>query len=217
MGFRDKFKPDVRIIGGDLFDLRALRNGASDEEKAEGIAADIEAGLKFLRDYQATHFLLGNHDFRLVEKAEKSRDGVLRDHCRMLVDKITDECHLIGCKLYPYDVKRGVMEYGNYKFIHGYCHNMHSANKAGLCYGNVIMGHVHTFQEASPERDDGPTAYTCGMLADGERMGYARRRQGFHRWKQGFMYGWKRDDDTLAVQSVRGQGKHWIYPTRFSK
>lgn len=215
--FRDKFKPEVRIIGGDLFDLRALRNGASQEEKEEGILDDVEAGLKFLRDYDATHLLLGNHDYRLVEKAEKNSNGVMRDYCRLLLDKIQDECYLIDCKIYPYDVVRGVLKYGNYKFIHGYCHNIHSAHKAGQAYGNVVMGHVHTFQEASPERDDCPTAYTCGMMADPERMGYARRRQGFLRWKQGFMYGWKTDEDRLIIQTVKKDGPEWIYPTKFNK
>lgn len=214
--FRDKFKPEVRIIGGDLFDLRALRNGASDEEKAEGIAADIAEGLKFLRDYGATHLLLGNHDYRLIEKAERCRNGVLRDHCRQLVEKITDECEVIGCKMYPYDVKRGVMHYANYRLVHGYCHNLHSANKAGLAFGNVIMGHVHTFQRATVERYEECTAWTCGMMADPEQMGYARRSQGFLRWRQGFMYGWS-DGDRLKVNTVEAHDGTWTYPTKFNR
>jgi hypothetical protein len=215
--FRDKFKPTVRIHGGDMFDFRALRGGASDEERAEGIAADLDAGLKFLRDYSPTHLLLGNHDFRLIEKAERCANGMLQEHCRLLVGKIEEACADIGCKLYPYDVERGVLKYGNYKFVHGYVHNMHSAHKAAACFGNVIMGHVHGFQRASPERDDNPTGWTCGHLADASRMGYARRRQGFLRWRQGFMYGWRTNADRLLINTVEKEGDEWVYPTKFNR
>ena len=215
LGFRDKFKPTVRIIGGDLFDMRALRKNASDEERQEGIAGDIEAGLKFLRDFQPTHLLLGNHDYRLIERAERCADGKLREYCRMLVDKITDACEDIGCKLYPYDVDDGVLEYGDYKIVHGYCHNMHSAHAAAMAYGNVIMGHVHQFQRSSPARHDRVTGWSCGMLADGRRTRYARTKQGFFRWQQGFMYGWNRENK-LHINTVEAQDGTWYYPTRFS-
>jgi len=185
-----------------------MRNGP------KGIAADLDAGLKFLRDYSPTHLLLGNHDFRLIEKAERCANGMLQEHCRLLVGKIEEACADIGCKLYPYDVERGVLKYGNYSFIHGYCHNMHTAHKAGQCFGNVVMGHVHTFQRAAPERADNPTAWTCGHLADASRMGYARRRQGFLRWKQGFMYGWRTNADRLLINTVEKEGDEMGVPRR---
>jgi len=213
--FVDVHEPGVRIHMGDVWDLRALRKNASDEERAEGIRDDIEAGLKFLRAYRPTHLLLGNHDYRLWEKADRCADGTLRDHCRMLIEKIHEELEDIGTVLFPYDVEDGIFYYGDRKFIHGYCHNMHSAHKAGQCYGNVTMGHVHQFQRACPERDDNPEAWTCGHLLDAKRAKYARRRQGTLRWQQGFMYGWKDDNEHVSTYTVEPTGGRWFISEGF--
>ncbi len=216
--FRDRFKPQVRVIGGDLFDFGALRNGASAEEKVEGIEADVEAGIKFLYDFHPTHFLLGNHDYRIVEKAQKKGgNGVIRDHCRLLVGELERHCRELNCKLYPYDVVKGVMQYGDLRIVHGYCHGMNSAKKLGAAMGKSLMGHIHTDTEYSAEDYEGTTAYTSGMLADPEKMEYARRHMGFLRWRQSFKYGWRPNDDEVIVQTVKGHKKDWHYPTRFNK
>ena len=68
--FMAEWKPAIRVMGGDAFDLRPLRKGASEDEKRESIRADIIAGKKFLKRMQPTHFLRGNHDERLWELAE---------------------------------------------------------------------------------------------------------------------------------------------------
>jgi hypothetical protein len=45
--FCDDFKPTVRVINGDLWDLRNLRKGASDDEKAHSLEDDWQAGMEF--------------------------------------------------------------------------------------------------------------------------------------------------------------------------
>src|SRR3569833_2912139 len=49
--FMDVFKPTIRVHAGDAFDMRNLRNGASQKEKSESQQEDIDAGLSFLNRY----------------------------------------------------------------------------------------------------------------------------------------------------------------------
>ena len=39
--FAEIWKPKIRICGGDLFDLRPLRKGASEDERRESIRDDV--------------------------------------------------------------------------------------------------------------------------------------------------------------------------------
>jgi len=216
--FRDKFKPKVRVIGGDLFDFAAIRNGASVEEKALSMEADVEAGIKFLYDFHPTHFLLGNHDYRIVERAERNSGcGIMRDHCRRLHEEIMAHCRELRCEVFPYDVKKGVFQYGDLRILHGYCHGVNSARKLAQSYGKSLMGHIHTDSEFTNDDFEGSVGYTSGMLADPEKMSYARRHLGFLKWNQSFKYGWRTEEDHVVVQTVKGVGGDWIYPTRFNK
>lgn len=200
--FAERFQPEVRIHGGDAFDFRSLRQGATDEDRAEGMAGDVEQGLAFLAAYKPTVFLWGNHDDRLVQKAAKCRDGNLKQLCQLMHDRIMDELDGLGCEVRPYSIKCGKYKFGDFKFVHGYNHNMHAAHKAASIFGNVIMGHVHTFQEGRPQRDDNAVGYTCGCLANIDRMDYAMRRPSTLTWQNGWLYGWE-VDGRLVVQSVR--------------
>lgn len=217
LGFMRKFKPEIRVHGGDAFDLRPLGKKATDEDKQQGIADDIEAGMKFLRAYKPTVFLWGNHDLRLIETANKAASGDLRNYCTLLHNQIMDTLDGMGCEVLPYDVKHGVYRLGDYNLVHGYCANMHTAHKAAQIYGNVIMGHVHRFQMAKPQRYDGATGYTCGCLMDPELATYARRSPSTLTWEQGWMYGWITDDDKLIVQSVRQIAGRWMVPQTFKE
>jgi hypothetical protein len=202
LAFAERFQPEVRIHGGDVFDLRSLRSGASNDDRAEGIRADMEAGIAFLRDYAPTALLWGNHDDRLIERAANCRDGNLRELCQLWVDRVNDELNAIGCEVHPYDVDDGVYEFGGFNFVHGYNSNQHTAHKAAQIYDNCIMGHVHNFQESHPQRHKRVVGYTCGCLADIKRMRYARRRPATLTWQNGWLYGWEVDGQ-LIVQSVR--------------
>jgi hypothetical protein len=189
--FAERFQPEVRIHGGDAFDFRSLRNGASDDDRAEGVKEDMEQGIAFLKAYRPTVFLWGNHDDRPVQKAASCRDGNLRHLCQLLHDRIMDELNAIGCEVRPYDVEDGVYQWGGFQFVHGYNANMHSAHKAAQIYGNCIMGHVHGFQEGRPHRWDRAVGYTCGCLMDIKRATYARRRPATLTWQNGWLYGWE--------------------------
>lgn len=212
--FRDAFQPEVRIDGGDVFDFRALRKGASDTEKAEAVADDVAAGEAWLRDYEPTHMLWGNHDARILDAID-ANDGDRREYYKLLYNGIMDQLDLIGCKSFPYDIERGVFQYGDTAFLHGYGHGMHVGYHLAMEYGNAIMGHVHQFQESPAKRVDRPVGRTCGCMCKLD-MGYNRRRTASFRWSQGFMYGWKEDNGTVHVQTLRPVAGKWYVPKEFA-
>ena len=75
--FCKDYKPEVRVAGGDHFDLRALRRGvgSSDAESGESLKADLEAGKDFLRRFRPTVYLWGNHEHRLDNLIASSGSG----------------------------------------------------------------------------------------------------------------------------------------------
>jgi len=211
--FRDTFKPEIRIDGGDVFDFRALRKGASDLEKSEAVKEDVAAGESWLRDYAPTQMLWGNHDARILDAIEES-DGDRREYYKLLYNGIMDQLDLIGCESFPYDIERGVFKYGDTSFLHGYGAQMHVAYQLAMEYGNAVMGHVHQFQESPARRTDRAIGRTCGCMCLLD-MGYNRRRTASLRWNQGFFYGWKDDNDVLYFNSIRPMGGEWHIPKEF--
>lgn len=195
--FCDVFKPEVRIHLGDAYDLRALRNGASDDEKSKSMRADVERGSEFLREFQPTVFMFGNHDHRLVEQAARAKEGVLRDWCRELHDGIMEMFAEMGTQVYPYDVEKGVHRFGGWNWLHGYNANMHAAAKAAQIYGNCFMGHVHTLQVVGAQRHGGATGITLPCLMDIGQADYARRRPATLGWRNGWAYGWASGDSLV--------------------
>src|SRR6478609_621792 len=91
LAFTADFKPEIRVIAGDLWDFGAIRKGASPEEQAESMASDYEAGrtfaMKFFKGGAVNHLMLGNHDFRAIELAH-SNDAVRADLGHRMVGDI---------------------------------------------------------------------------------------------------------------------------------
>lgn len=214
---RDAFKPDMVIHGGDNFDFAALRKGASSSEANESVRADVEAGVKFLRDFAPDVFLMGNHDRRVVETAAEHADGKVRDYCKDIHEQIMDECASLRCEVYAHDVFDGVFKWGGYSWIHNFNSPKHLAYQMGMQFGNSIGGHAHRFEECHPDREDRPSAYLCGCMMNIREAKYARHKTGIYRWQNGWMYGWMFDDN-LVVQSVkRGPDGSFRIPTDFAE
>lgn len=76
--FAALWKPKLRICGGDLWDFRPLRAGASDDEKRETMRGDFKAGVKWFNEFKPTVYLRGNHCQRLWRLA-KAGKGVATD------------------------------------------------------------------------------------------------------------------------------------------
>jgi len=146
-------KPNRIFHLGDVFDLSSLRKGANAEERSHSLAEDIKSGLAYLRKLQEASpksnleaITWGNHDYRLFNMAESTREGLEFDYARMLRKQIEKHVETIGCKTRDYDVERGWYEIAPGRRIgHGYAATISPARTACQHWGSTITGHVHRF------------------------------------------------------------------------
>lgn len=185
--FMEEYKPDIRIMGGDLFDFAALRSKASEEERRKTIREDFEAGRDWLYKFQPNHFLLGNHDIRLWKLAETER-GPISDYSKTLVETIVDDCNKFRCPIYPYDKRHGIVEIGHLKCLHGFTTGVYAARQTALVYGACIFGHGHGIQMASIAGLEDRTGRMAGCLCKLD-MEYAEASMGALMWRHGWVYG----------------------------
>lgn len=208
--FQKHWKPQLTIHGGDWLDLAALRAGASDDEANEGIRADVEAGIAFIKEIGASVLCAGNHDFRLVRELTR-RHGRLREYATLVYNGIMDRLG-DGIQHIPYG-KRGFYQLGNFKVIHGVHHGLYAARQAAQIYGNVIQGHVHCNSVFDMPSIEPCTGYTVGCLSRLD-LEYANHQPNTLRWQHGFAYGLitprKETVIWLARKTADGQ---WILPS----
>lgn len=177
--FVEDWKPKHRIHGGDLFDLRPLRKGASGEERRERMQDDFIAGQELLEWYRPDTLLLGNHDVRVWE-AMDSNCGATATYARDMVIALqgTDDREPVKefggmfrkleiKTLVPYHSARGVYKLGDINMIHGFRATMYPAKAHSENYGpSVICGHVHKCDLHIPRHVDGGMAMSAPCLAD---------------------------------------------------
>jgi hypothetical protein len=190
--FADEFKPDHVVFGGDAFDFRALRKGASKEETAESMEKDIDAGLLFLNKFfrrkaETKHFLLGNHSHRLWETAECS-SGIIKDYAQEGVQKITSKINALGAKILPYHKRDGILRIGHLKMLHGFYCGVYAARQHAMTYGSCLFGHVHIIDEHPVPGLERRVARAVGCLCELD-MDYNNRNPGTLRQAHGWAYG----------------------------
>lgn len=208
--FCDDFKPHVRICGGDVFDFRWLRRSASDDEKLEQVTADFQNGCAFLERFKPTHFLWGNHDERIKDALDSNAgQGAMKALAQQWIDHIHDITP--GCLHFPYDKRRGVFQYGDHKFLHGYSHGVGAARKHALTYGNCVIGHVHRHDVATVEGIDRRTCHIAGCLANYD-MSYNRATLGTLAQEHGWVYGTKTKGGSVLVLHAKRIDGEWLIP-----
>ena len=213
--FTEDFNPDVRIFGGDLFDFSPLMRGADAADKNASMEADVEAGMEFLKLWRPNYFLLGNHDDRLWQTAEKHSVGIIRDTARMGIKDIKETCRAYNCKMLPYSVDKGVLQLGKIAFVHGYFHGAVSACKqhamtfapAGGC---CIHGHIHSIQHFTSPRHKGASAISAGCLATVD-MQWNRAKVNRLSHEPGWVFGYYSNKSWAAWTVRRFEGK-WLWP-----
>ncbi len=210
--FIDEWKPHIRIHKGDLFDFRALRRKANENEKRESIAADLQAGLDFIRRYKPNVWLLGNHDDRLWE-ISKWGSGAVKDLATMGVNDIESQCGRLKVQIVPFGKRVGVFKLGDLKFLHGYYHGAFAARRMAQVYGRCLFGHVHTYDIASIPRWEGPiVAQACPALCELDQE-YNQQQPDSLRHSHGWAYG-VYDEATGATEvwAARDLNGMWFLP-----
>lgn len=151
LDFVKAYQPQILVHGGDLFDLRPFRKGASEEERRESLSLDLKMGMGFLESMMEGGkadkriFLEGNHDDRLRGVAG-SGSGPLSDYATDCLDKLDNLCRKLKIKRFPYD-KRSVYQIGELKMLHGMFSGQFSLRNTAAVYGSCLTGHVHSIAE----------------------------------------------------------------------
>jgi len=184
--FTRQWKPHIKIFGGDLFDLRPLRRGCSKEERAETIQYDLDAGIKFLSRWKPHHWLRGNHDERLWEFAQ--HDGIEGEYAQQGVDSLNTLCKRLRVSTLPYCKRRGVLELGNLKCLHGYFAGVTAARAHAQVYGSCLFGHIHAIDTANVPGLERREARSTGCLCKLD-MPWNARIPSTLRHQHGFAYG----------------------------
>lgn len=164
--FLKDWKPEIRIHGGDCFDLKALRKQADGEEKRASLQLDFQMGTEFLYRLKPTVFLNGNHDQRLWDHAAKN-NGPISDLCGQCITQLEKDLKKLNCKVHlPYDKRKGIYTLGHLKAAHGYCLGVNAAREMARTYGTVMFGHNHTSQQVAVEGLETRIGFGSGCLCD---------------------------------------------------
>lgn len=204
--------PEIRIHSGDLFDFAPLRNGASQEEKAQSMQDDFEAGKRFAKRFfsagETKVYLRGNHCQRLWDLLEK-QDGTLRDFANDKTKEIERLMRQWGVRMMPYDARLGVFKMGKMQVIHGYKSGINATRQHATIYRNVIHGHDHAQGIVPVENIDGPAlAMGTGCLCHID-MPYNQRQTNKLRHQQGWVYGVIFNDGTYQAFQAKRVGNNF--------
>lgn len=207
------YKPDLRIAGGDHFDMRSLRKGAmSDVEGQESLQADEKAGIDFLRRYKPNVYLKGNHEYRIERMAKINSSAIVRDYCADLETRIDAAATKAGAKvILPYHHKLGLYRNGPITAHHGIGTNlqrmgMHYASEGGL----FMCGHGHSGHQVNLPKHNGGAAYMSPCMCRIDDMDYATTYLGTARWNNGFIAGWFHGSDWKAW-IIHRIGDRWLW------
>jgi len=161
--FKRSFRPTINILGGDIWDLTALRSGASGKDYNTSLADDFKAGADFVKRFKPTAALFGNHEDRM-ERIIQNGSGPTREYSQILMDNITELYDKMNIKPISYD-KRNYYQLGNYRVIHGSHCGIGAIRTHAMRYGgNVIHGHVHAPGTYSVPSVDGFKAYSAPCM-----------------------------------------------------
>jgi hypothetical protein len=141
--FIKSFKPNIRILGGDIFDMTALRAGASVSDQGVSISDGIAIAEDFIKRFEPSVSLFGNHEDRIAATINNNI-GPIKEYASIIYDEVHRIYEDVNCKTIDYN-KRLYYQLGNYKVIHGFYAGLTAVKNHSISYGgNVIHGHTHS-------------------------------------------------------------------------
>lgn len=186
--FCNDYRPQKRILAGDLWDFRPLRKKADEHERAQTLQDDYKEGCEFFRAFAPQVFTLGNHDHRIYRIAETA-NGIVADFAGAVVEQIEGMAERAKCEILPYDKRRGVYSLGKLNVMHGFFAGKFAAKQHAEHYGLCAFGHTHCVTEYNiPKYPHGQTAWNIGCLCNLD-MEYDAARPGSMAQRHGWAYG----------------------------
>lgn len=188
----ERAKPQIRVHLGDAINFAALRNGASDKDKAASLAEDVRMGRRFLKRFfkggEENVFLRGNHDERLWRLQQETTNAVARGYAEEMTAKLEADMRAWRVKMLPYDARKGVYHLGQLKCLHGYAHGVGAVRAHARAYGECVFGHIHRFDSAGIPALENRFARSLGCLARHD-MAYCSTQLNTLGWHHGWGYG----------------------------
>lgn len=215
--FRDRFKPDIIIHLGDVWDTSAWRAGATGSgDERERTDQDFVAGCRFLDDLGATHLCMGNHDERPYRFLNHS-NTLLAEKAEHDVERM--ESWLKNRKIHylkSWDI-RTRFTFGNWDYTHGTVYGMGSSRKMAFAHApnSVAFAHTHVASQDKVENIHNPTGMCAGTLSRISHMGYASTRMRTLAWSQAILWGVTNGKETRMWMCENGQNnkrKPWTLP-----
>lgn len=211
--FSKSFKPDIRVIAGDLWDFAAIRHGASEEERSQSMWLDFEAGKHFADQFfsedAANHLMIGNHDYRVWDMLD-SPDGVKRDLADVMIGDIKLLARSHNATLWPYDARDGVLRIGHLKVVHGFHVGINACSTHARIYGNVVFGHIHSIESFQTPGLEQREARSIGCLCKLDQK-YVNNKTAKLRWSHGWAYGWLFNDGSYQIHQARSvEGRFYV-------
>jgi hypothetical protein len=197
------FKPDIRIIGGDLWDFAALRLGASLGDECRPLKPDFDSGAdvadKFFKKGAQNHFLVGNHEVRLYNRlsAVKATERALAVKCVEDIDRLFAP---YAVNVHPYTVREGVLRLGQLNVAHGFGKGGETALREHCkAFGEILIGHVHTPGEFTMAHFDGPKTARSSACACRLDLQYCDTLMSSLRWQNGWSFGFLYPDGSYTL------------------
>src|SRR6187549_3809307 len=123
IAFMTRYKAEIRVHLGDVFDTAAFRSGArGTKDESRPIAPDYNAGIRAIEMLKPTHVTDGNHDVRLLDLATCSSAIVAHAAMSLWAD-YQGVLRKLGAKTKGYDVIHGWFKIGGHYWGHGYQYN----------------------------------------------------------------------------------------------
>lgn len=213
-----RYKPKVRVHLGDNWDMTCLRKGIENgsKEAIDNLREDMDAGIKWIRRYRPTHFLFGNHEWRVYDLLHNTDSMSKARKAQDVIDEMKRELRAVGCKVIkPYDVRDCKITIEGIDFIHGMSHGRNALLQDQATYGTpghgFAMGHLHREEQLNYQHIDGGAAFLCGCAMDISLANYALRRSATLRWQNGFLRFVSDGKKYKGYQIHRWDFKHWVF------
>lgn len=213
----DDFKPSIVIHGGDNWNFAALRRKATEKERQEAIAPDIEAGHDFatrlFKHGKRRYLTRGNHDERIYSLVREATDARVGEFASRVVSDIDYLFRKLRVTVLPYDSRLGVLDVSGVRSIHGYAAGVGAARKFAQVYGTCAFNHTHSMDVAPAERWPEPAiAYGVGCICHIDQP-YNSTQPGKLRHENGWAYGYTDGHTATYFQARCKNGKVYAAQT----
>jgi len=195
LNFKNQFKPEILIHGGDAVDLTSMRKGATGSDLYVSLEEDVEAAKSFLEKFfepvtknTEGKLLMGNHEAR-AWRLQKEGTGPEAYSAKYVIDTLVGVAEEKDLDFFPYNGAENICVLGDFNIVHGIKHNKHAAASHAQIFNNVIHFHTHTAQCFSVPNVNRYMAYTCPALVDLTKLNYQINTEAHYKARNGWIYG----------------------------